>query len=76
MDIFFDTAMKKIQEEKIDEFEKESVFDLFRLFAQFTDIDRLKIFYDYCVPLLMQNTKQKEQKKAYRYFFFYKNISF
>ncbi|XP_043477342.1 RRP12-like protein isoform X1 [Leptopilina heterotoma] len=67
LDIFFDTAMKKIQEEKIEEFEKESVFDLFRLFAQFTDIDRVKIFYEFCIPLLMQTSKQKEQKKAYRF---------
>lgn len=64
--MFFDTAMKKIQDETIEGFEKESVFDLFRLFAQFTDIERLKIFYDFCVPLLMKNNNQKEQKKAYR----------
>lgn len=74
LDTFFDTAMKKIQDETIEEFEKESVFDLFRLFAQVTDIERLKTFYDFCVPLLMKKEKQKEQKKAYRYLLNVENV--
>ena len=66
--------MTKIQEETIDEFEKESIFDLLRLFVQFTDIGKLKTAYDFCVPLLMSKENQKEQKKAYRYWL-YKFIS-
>lgn len=59
--------MTKIQEETTDEFEKESIFDLLRLFAQFTDIGNLKTVYEFCVPLIMSKENQKEQKKAYRY---------
>ena len=68
--------MEKIEDEKIEEFEKESIFDLFRLFTQFTDIERVKTFYDFCAPLLIQNEKQKEQKKAYRYRKIYKMLCF
>ncbi|XP_033220095.1 RRP12-like protein [Belonocnema kinseyi] len=64
---FFKKAMTKIQEETTDEFEKESIFDLLRLFAQFTDIGNLKTVYEFCVPLIMSKENQKEQKKAYRF---------
>lgn len=62
----FDRALFKLKEPDIDDFFKESIHDIIRLFINYTDINRLKTFYDMCVPLLKEISKTKEQKKAYR----------
>lgn len=62
----FDRAILRLDEPTVDEFLKQSVFDLIRVLTQFTDSDRLKILYEKCVPLLMDSKNQKGQKKAYR----------
>ncbi|XP_033203361.2 RRP12-like protein isoform X1 [Bombus vancouverensis nearcticus] len=64
----FDRALFKLKEPDIDDFFKESIHDIIRLFINYTDINRLKTFYDMCVPLLKEISKTKEQKKAYRFF--------
>ncbi|XP_076630716.1 RRP12-like protein [Colletes latitarsis] len=63
----FDRALHKLNEPNIDDFFKESVHDIIRLLIEYTDIDRLKTFYDICVPALKTSSNMKEQKKAYRF---------
>ena len=63
----FDRALFKLKEPDIDDFFKESIHDIIRLFINYTDINRLKTFYDMSVPLLKEISKTKEQKKAYRF---------
>lgn len=63
----FDRALSKLDEPDADDFFKESVYDLTRALIGYTGADRLSKHYDLCVPVLKDNTKQKEQKKAYRF---------
>ncbi|XP_011686333.1 PREDICTED: RRP12-like protein [Wasmannia auropunctata] len=64
----FDRALSKLeQSSNADDFFRESVYDLTRGLIGYIDIDRLSKHYEKaCVPVLKDNTKQKEQKKAYR----------
>ncbi|XP_011497148.1 PREDICTED: RRP12-like protein [Ceratosolen solmsi marchali] len=62
----FDKALEKLSESKETDFFKESIFDLVRILCQYTDINRVKILYNRCVPFFLDIKKQKEQKKAYR----------
>ncbi|KAL6431993.1 hypothetical protein ACFW04_007436 [Cataglyphis niger] len=62
----FERALSKLDEPGADDFFKDSVYDLIRVLIGYTDIEKLKKYYDMCVPFL-KNTKQKEQKKAYRF---------
>ncbi|XP_035739840.1 RRP12-like protein isoform X2 [Vespa mandarinia] len=63
----FDKSLSKLNDVEADDFFKESVYDLIRLLIEYTDIDRLKKFYDMCLPYIEDKTKRKEQKKAYRF---------
>ena len=63
----FDKALARLDEPDIDDFLKQTIFDLIRTLTQFTDVDRVKMLYEKCVPLLMNSKHHKEQKKAYRY---------
>ncbi|KYN06248.1 PREDICTED: RRP12-like protein [Cyphomyrmex costatus] len=63
----FDRALSKFEEPDADDFFKESVYDLTRALIGYTDVDRLSKYYDRCVPILKDDTKRKEQKKAYRF---------
>lgn len=63
----FDRALSKLDEPGADDFFKECIYDLIRILIGYTDIDKLKKYYDMCVPFLKDNTKQKEQKKVYRF---------
>ncbi|XP_031825723.1 RRP12-like protein [Nomia melanderi] len=63
----FDRALCRLNEPNTDEFFKESVHDIIRLLIEYTDIDRLKTFYDICVPAIKTSSKLKEQKKGYRF---------
>ncbi|XP_036149420.1 RRP12-like protein isoform X2 [Monomorium pharaonis] len=64
----FDEALNKLDEPGADDFSKESVYDLTRTLIGYTDADRLTKYYDCrCVPVLMDNTKRRDQKKAYRF---------
>lgn len=63
----FERALSKINEPGADEFFKESVYDLIRVLIGYTDVNKLKKYYDICMPILKDDTKQKEQKKAYRF---------
>ncbi|XP_071577091.1 RRP12-like protein [Temnothorax nylanderi] len=63
----FDRALSKLDEPDADDFFKESVYDLTRALIGYTDVDRLSKYYDACVPVLKNDTKRKEQKKAYRF---------
>ncbi|XP_014485127.1 PREDICTED: RRP12-like protein isoform X2 [Dinoponera quadriceps] len=64
----FDRALSKLSEPAgTDDFAKESIYDLIRVLIGYTDADRLKGYYDMCVPFLRDDGKQKEQKKAYRF---------
>ncbi|CAK9795398.1 RRP12-like protein [Anthophora plagiata] len=63
----FDRALHRLKEPNNDDFFKESVHDIIRLLIEYTDIDRLEIFYDTCLPVLKEITTFKEQKKAYRF---------
>ncbi|XP_077282524.1 RRP12-like protein [Temnothorax americanus] len=63
----FDRALSKLDEPDADDFFKESVYDLTRALIGYTDVDRLRKYYDACVPVLKNATKRKEQKKAYRF---------
>lgn len=62
----YDRALYRLKEPNADEFFKESVYDIIRLLIEYTDINRIETFYDMCVPALKEDTKVKEQKKAYR----------
>ena len=53
----FDRALFKLKEPDIDDFFKESIHDIIRLFINYTDINRLKTFYDMSVPLLKEISK-------------------
>lgn len=64
----FDRAWSKLDEPDADDFFKESVYDLMRALIGYSDTDRLSRYYDACVPILKDDTKRKEQKKAYRFF--------
>ncbi|KZC03741.1 RRP12-like protein [Dufourea novaeangliae] len=63
----FDRAICKLREPNADDFFKEKVHDIIRLLTEYTDIDRLKAFYEMCVPSLRTSSNMKEQKKAYRF---------
>ncbi|XP_029179046.1 RRP12-like protein [Nylanderia fulva] len=63
----FERALSKLDEPNANDFFKESVYDLIRVLIGYTDVDKLKKYYDMCVPVLQDDTKQKEQKKAYRF---------
>ncbi|KAL0112098.1 hypothetical protein PUN28_013375 [Cardiocondyla obscurior] len=64
----FDRALAKLEEPDADDFFKESVYDLMRALIGYTDVDRLsKHYQDVCVPMFKDDTKRKEQKKAYRF---------
>ncbi|EGI69855.1 PREDICTED: RRP12-like protein [Acromyrmex echinatior] len=63
----FDRAQSKLEEPGADDFFRESVYDLMRALIGYTDVDRLSKYYDKCVPILKDDTKRKEQKKAYRF---------
>ncbi|GAB1867081.1 RRP12-like protein [Camponotus japonicus] len=63
----FERALTKTDEPGADEFFKESVYDLIRVLIGYTDVDKFKKYYDMCMPVLKDDTKQKEQKKAYRF---------
>lgn len=63
----FDKALARLSDTEVDEFFKESVYDLIRLLVEYTDTDRLKKFYDMCIPFIKDKKKPKEQKKAYRF---------
>ncbi|XP_026668407.1 RRP12-like protein isoform X2 [Ceratina calcarata] len=63
----FDRAICRLNEPNADEFFKESVHDIIRLLIEYTDVDRLKTFYDMCILSLKDSSKIKEQKKAYRF---------
>lgn len=62
----FDKALNNLEKSNETEFFKESIFDLVRLLCQFTDINRVQVLYEKCVPILADTKHQKEQKKAYR----------
>lgn len=63
----FERALSKLDESGANDFFKDSVYDLIRVLIGYTDIEKLRKYYDMCVPLLKDGTKQKEQKKAYRF---------
>ncbi|KMQ96335.1 rrp12-like protein [Lasius niger] len=63
----FERALSKLDEPGADDFFKESVYDLIRVLIGYTDVDKLRKYYDMCVPVLKDDTKRKEQKKAYRF---------
>ncbi|OAD59899.1 RRP12-like protein [Eufriesea mexicana] len=63
----FDRALCKFNEPNDDDFFKESIYDIIRLLTTYADTDRLKMFYDMCIPILKESSKVKEQKKAYRF---------
>ncbi|XP_076241511.1 RRP12-like protein isoform X2 [Calliopsis andreniformis] len=63
----FDRALSRLNEPNVDDFFKESVHDIIRLLVEYTDGSRLKIFYDLCIPFIRDDSKVKEQKKAYRF---------
>lgn len=63
----FERALGKFYEPGADDFFKESVYDLIRVLIGYTDVDKIKKYYDICMPALKDNSKQKEQKKAYRF---------
>ncbi|KAK2577073.1 hypothetical protein KPH14_005885 [Odynerus spinipes] len=63
----FDKALTRLSDTEVDEFFKESVYDLIRLLVEHTDTDRLKKLYDMCISFIKDKTKPKEQKKAYRF---------
>lgn len=63
----FDRSLGKLNEPNADEYFKESVCDLIRALIGYVDANRLKTYYDICEPFLKDSTKQKEQKKAYRF---------
>ncbi|XP_015188841.1 PREDICTED: RRP12-like protein [Polistes dominula] len=63
----FDKALDKLKGTEIDDYTKESIYDLIRLLIEFTDVSRIKQFYDMCVPYIRDKTKGKEQKKAYKF---------
>jgi len=63
----FDRALSKLEESDVDDFFKESIYDLTRALIGYTDVERLSKHYDACVSVLMDDTKRKEQKKAYRF---------
>ncbi|KAI4479190.1 hypothetical protein M0804_011329 [Polistes exclamans] len=63
----FDKALTKLKDTEVDDFTKESIYDLIRLLIEFTDVGRIKQFYDMCVPYIQSKTKGKEQKKAYKF---------
>ncbi|XP_032675287.1 RRP12-like protein [Odontomachus brunneus] len=63
----FDRALNKLNEPGADDFFKESIYDLIRVLIGYTDVDKLEKYYGMCIPFLKDNTKQKEQKKAYRF---------
>ncbi|XP_018354107.1 PREDICTED: RRP12-like protein [Trachymyrmex septentrionalis] len=63
----FDRAQSKLEEPDADDFFKESIYDLMRALIGYTDVDRLSKYYDKCVSILKDDTKRKEQKKAYRF---------
>lgn len=62
----FDRALSRLKELNADDFFKESVHDIIRLLVEYTDIDRLKTFYDMCILSIKESSNIKEQKKAYR----------
>ncbi|CAL7937924.1 unnamed protein product [Xylocopa violacea] len=62
-----DRALSRLNEPNASSFFKESVHDLIRLLIEYTDVDRLKTFYDMCIPALKESSNIKEQKKAYRF---------
>ncbi|XP_078033343.1 RRP12-like protein [Augochlora pura] len=63
----YDRALTRLSEPNTDDFFKESVHDIIRLLIEYTDIDRIKNFYDICTPAFKTSSKMKEQKKAYRF---------
>lgn len=63
----FDRAQSKLKEPDANDFFKESVYDLTRALIGYTDVTRLSKYYDKCVLVLKDDTKRKEQKKAYRF---------
>lgn len=63
----FERAIGKLDEPNANDFFKESVYDLIRVLIGYTDVDKLKKYYDKCMPVLKDKTKRKEQKKAYRF---------
>ncbi|XP_076301341.1 RRP12-like protein isoform X1 [Lasioglossum baleicum] len=63
----YDRALTRLNEPNADDFFKESVHDIIRVLIEYTDIDRIKAFYDICTPVLKTSSKMKEQKKAYRF---------
>lgn len=63
----FDRAFANLNQPGADNFLKESIYDLIRLLIGYTDIEKLKKFFDMCLPFFSDNTKKKEQKKAYRF---------
>jgi len=63
----FDRAFNKLSEPNADTFFKESIYDVIRVLIGYTDVTRLNKCYDMCILFLKDNTKQKEQKKAYRF---------
>nr|XP_033324952.1 RRP12-like protein [Megalopta genalis] len=63
----YDRALARSNEPDADDFFKESVHDIIRLLIEYTDVDRLKTFYDICIPAIKTSPKMKEQKKAYRF---------
>ncbi|XP_001606680.2 RRP12-like protein [Nasonia vitripennis] len=63
----FDKALDNLEKSDETEFFKESIFDLVRVLCQFTDINRVQVLYEKCVPILSDTKHQKEQKKAYRF---------
>ncbi|XP_066585957.1 RRP12-like protein [Prorops nasuta] len=63
----FDRALEKLKEPGAEEYLKESLNDLIRALCGYTDSDRLKIFYQLCVPYLKDTKHQKDQKKSYRF---------
>ncbi|XP_020293878.1 RRP12-like protein [Pseudomyrmex gracilis] len=63
----FDQALGKLNEDGTDEFFKQSVHDLLRTLIGYTDVARLNKYYSMCEPVLMDDSKKKAQKKAYRF---------
>lgn len=63
----FDRAINKLNEHNDGEYFEESIYDLIRVLIGYTDCDKLKLYYDMCMQMLKDNTKRKEQKKAYRF---------
>lgn len=63
----FDQALNKLNEDDTDDFFNGSVHDLLRVLISYTDADRLNKYYSMCEPVLMDDSKKKAQKKAYRF---------